>query len=199
MSRLEWHGDAWLATVPPAIDRAVTDAALVAQRAMQVNLSGASPSRPGSYPGMDQGRLRQSIFAAGPAQTGKPMTAHVGSNLRRSRLLEFGGWVHAKAGKFLTIPLTADAKLLRRRVSSLRQLPGMKVFRTKAGKLFLGGMATGSPGVKRKYRALFKLVPRVFVAARPWAMRSVRESAPEMMAAFKVSLARGLGKRGGVR
>lgn len=192
MSRVVWRGDEFIKRFQKVVDDAATVGAAVAARAAEQNIDnslGGESSAPGGYPATDTGRLRNSIAFVRPEVLGTPGVAAFGTNVVYGRVLENGAIINAK-GKKLTVPLNREAKLMRRRNANLRTEPGLFFIRLVSG-------AYLAKRVGDTARLMFKLVDLVFVAARPWAMRSALEARQEIFARMKSTLQAGLKQMGG--
>lgn len=178
MSRVDWHGDEFVRGVLlPAVNDGLTALAITLQGAMTRNLnSTASPSAPGGFPGNLTGELGRSIVYTEP----RGLTVRVGSTLPYAVTLERGATIVAK-GKKLTVPLNDRAVRMRRQNASLvGASPKLTFIRTPSGAYLVRNVG----GKNARTEFWFKLVNRVTIAPRPWAMRTVRESKDALLKAF---------------
>lgn len=179
---VSWHGDEWLARVGiPAATVAVNHAAAVGSQLVRDSLGtdhGGTPSRPFNPPNTQTNQLRRSIQFAKVEQTGKPLTAQVGTSTRYARVLEFGGTIRAK-GKKLLVPLNREAaKALKRvggnpRALHLRLIPRpgkppLLVSWDNYGKRSRGSRKAKSAGGGEQMRPMFILLTSVTIAPRPF-------------------------------
>jgi hypothetical protein len=111
---------------------------------------------------MDQTRLFKSLSISKPGDLQRRISARVPYALT----LERGGVIRSKAGKFMTIPLNAAAKKIRRDFPSLRTVPNLKVIRAKSGRLLL--VRSAGRGQTKRTEILFLLVKVVTHEARPF-------------------------------
>lgn len=189
MSRVDWHGDEFLRGVlVPAVHDGLTSLAITLQGAMTRNLnSTASPSSPGGFPGNLTGELGRSITYTTPAN----LSVKVGSTLPYAVTLERGATIVAR-GKKLTVPLNDRAVRMRRQNASLvGASPKLSFIRTPSGAYLVRNVG----GKAARTEFWFKLMDRITVAPRPWAMRTVRESKEALLKAFAAGTRRSLTAR----
>lgn len=189
-SQITWRGEQFIQRFRAACNTAATAGAAVAAREAATSFQrSAGPSKAGEYPRTDTGHLRRSITFVSPQVTGRRGVAAFGTNVKYGRTLEFGGTITAgKTAKNLTIPMNREAVLMRRRHKSLRSVPGLRLVKIGHKKY----LAQGD-------KFLFVLKPSVFIAARPWAMRSALRAAPAIRKRIAQTLQAALasGLRGG--
>lgn len=159
-----------------AVDSGVSRAAIALAAQMQVSLSGASPSAPGTPPGVRTGTARRSIFS----QMRGPGYAVAGTNLRYMRIHEFGGTIHPKRAQYLAVPIGEAGRQASRRVAGNIRALNLKYRPPKARGRNGGTLCDPATG-----QALFVLLKSVTLPRRPWAMPSVRRAKSRMQAAFK--------------
>lgn len=100
--KLRWNDREFRAALNRHLHKNLTAAAIIVQRAAKANTSGR-----GGGPKRRTGTLRHSIAYE---VNGRKLTARVGSNLKYARIQEKGGAVSAKNAKYLTIPVSDQAK-----------------------------------------------------------------------------------------
>jgi len=135
-------------------------------------------SLPGKPPGEQDGILRNGIAASKP-KNGKSIIST--SKARYAAIMEFGGTIRAKSGKFLPVPLNLEAKRLQKRTDGgLRNsATPLHVVRTKTGRLFLVKHLTRKSKNATKLigsQMMFILKKSVTIAARPY-MRPAEQNA----------------------
>lgn len=188
---VEWHGDRFVAEVlNPSVHDGLTQAAIVLQRQMGRTLSQhASPSSPGSAPGVDTGGLSNSIVFTTP----RGFRTYIGSPLPYAIQLDRGATIVAK-GKKLTVPLNDKAKRLRRQNASLASVgnPKLSFVRTPNGAYLVRNVG----GRAKRTEFWFKLVDRVTIAARPWLEPSLLAAKDEMLRRFVAGALDGIKRRG---
>lgn len=91
MTKVDWHGDAFLRKLIPSFEKGLTAAAAQMDDQAVGNFGrDGSPSKPGGVPGIDTGHLRNSIRHASPTVMGTPLQAAFGTATKYGRFLEFG-------------------------------------------------------------------------------------------------------------
>lgn len=208
MSAVTWTPERFLETIRVAANGAAKAGAEVAADHARRSMGGGAAEKRfghtrdsytsspvGGYPGVRSGHLRRSITAVGTEVTGRDGLAAYGTNVRYGRTHEFGAVIRPKRGKLLAIPLSGLAQsLLIRAGGNVRNIPGLRLIRGKKNLLLVLDVG----GRKARTELLFALVPSVTVPARPWAMRSARESAPRMVEAMKAEFRLKLARSGAV-
>lgn len=191
MSRVEWHGDEFVRGVlVPAIHDGLGSLAITLQGEMTKNLNSTrSPSAPGGFPGNLTGELGRSIAYTTPTN----LAVQVGSTLPYAVTLERGATIVAK-GKKLTVPLNDRAVRMRRQNASLvGASPKLSFIRTPSGAYLVRNVG----GKSARTEFWFKLMDRVTIAPRPWAMRSVLGAKDALLRSFVQGTSRGLVARMG--
>lgn len=154
--------------------RAVRDglrsAAIALQSETQRLLSGSSPSAAGSPPGNQTGTLQRSIGIGDVDQD----TIAVGSNLPYAPVHENGAVITGS----MTVPLTPEAKLMRRRNATLRSLD-LTFIKRKGGRPPLLARINGG-----RAEFLFVLKRAITLPPRPFLGPAVRASDGKMQDAF---------------
>lgn len=125
---------------------------------------GGVPSLPGMPPNTQSGQLRNSIAAVGMGAVGRLRAAY-GTNLRYARILEVGGLIRPTRAKMLAVPLTKKAAMESRRVTSIRQIPGLVHIRTKRNVQLL---VKKIPGKRARWEPWFRLQAASLIAPRPY-------------------------------
>lgn len=185
--------DAFNRRVAPAINAGLTRAAMALQAAVVRGFGmGARfvASAPGSPPNVQRGALRRGVLVR-PAVN---LRAAVISTARYSRIHERGGVIRPTRGRYLPVPLNAEARRMRERVGSgsLRGVGGMFVVRSRRGNLLLARAAAGG------ITPMFALKPSVRLPPRPFMAPAARRAKSDMKRAF-VAGARAVLTRGGRR
>lgn len=210
----------------PAANAAIAHAADVGAQIARKSLGtdhGGTVSKPFNPPNTQTNNLRRSIRSAGPDQTGKPLTAQIGTNVLYARVLEFGGTIRAKGGA-LVFPLNkaaerfvgtgsasgAPAKMrsvlnaLKFKYTGRRRLTWLKA---KKGGYVIAVMDTGGKnGTGARVllnEPMFRMVKQVTLQARPF-MRplihnpanraALAKAAQEAFASAVARLSRGKGR-----
>jgi phage gpG-like protein len=153
-----------------------------------------SVSSPGDMPSRDQGQLARSVTTT-PVENG---VAFVGTNLKYGRVLEYGGIISAKNKRYLTVPTIGRQewrKIIREGRGSLRDVPGLFVFRSKRGNLLIG--RTIGKGKASRLEAVAALKQSVTIAPRPWLLRSANEALPEARKRFAQAASQEMTRIGG--
>lgn len=125
----------------------------------------------GAPPNVRRAFLRNAVTAV--RVSNKRSASGVQAYIPYANIHEHGGTITAKKGKFLVIPVNPQAmRLSERTVGGLRTIPGVRLFRTRNGKLF----AIASPIGVTRYRKVRGVRKRVIKRDEPlWALRrSVR-------------------------
>lgn len=154
-----------------ALREALTAAAITLQEETQRLLGGSSPSAPGSPPGNSTGALQRSISVG----TVDDDTRRVGSNLPYAPVHELGRVITGT----MTVPLTPEAKLMRRRNASLRT-QDLTLIKRKGGRPPLLARTTGG-----RTEFLFVLKRAITLAPRPFLGPAVRVGAEKMQRVFE--------------
>ena len=160
---VQWRGEEWLrTTLLPAVEHGLDASALSYQNTIKRSLTGPRGSAPGGPPGMDQTRLVNSLDISKPADLQRRLSARTPYAL----VLELGKTIRSKSGKFMTVPLTAEARKIRRDFTSLRTVPNLKIIRAKSGRLLL--VREAGRGQTKRTEILFVLVKVIVHEARPF-------------------------------
>ena len=190
------------AAVDKAVNAGVTAAAMqgkVQMRAMLGNNSRLTSSAAGQPPNNQTGRLKNSIQSTKAVNR----VAHAGTNVRYGAILERGGVIRAKKGKFLAIPINPIAKLQSARGVNLRS-QNMQVIKTSTGKILLVGkdkikrsVTSGTKGTLRfNHEPVYLLKKSVTIQPHPYLKPAVfgpGKKSPIMRAAVAAAT-RNLGK-----
>lgn len=194
MATVKFDKMAFMRKVTQSVSKAVAGSAIELQEEIQHQLSlksssitsGGTPSLPGLPPALNTGALRRSIVAKNITTEQLKPTWRVGTNLIYARIQEFGGYIHAKKSKFLTIPLGVDGRRAARNAKgNIRSLN--LTFLVVNGKPFLGKF------LKRAKAAIFKplfiLKKKVYLPPRPY-MRPARiQHEPKLRADITAAIA----------
>ena len=156
-----------------AVNTGVYRAALVYEAYIKLSMpktAVGTHSLPGQPPGEQDGHLRNGIFATKP-KNGKSIIST--SKAKYAAMMEFGGTIRAKGGKFLPVPLNLEAKRIQKRSEfGLKNSPvPMHILRTKTGRLFLVKHLTRKSKNATKLigsQMMFILKKSVTIAARPY-------------------------------
>lgn len=198
MSTFRWQGEAVMARFRAAVDEGVTRMAAVAAETARARMGGNTASllpgqsrstytssKPGGYPGRRTGHLARSITHTRAVRG----VAQYGTNVKYGRYLEYGA--NPRGRPLLAIPLSGLAETLRIRHGGTRNIPGLRLVRTKRN-LFLVRHVRGHHA---RSEFLFLLTPSVRIAPRPWIHRAAREAIPAMRRVFVATMAeRGFGR-----
>lgn len=210
MTKVQWNGDAYLRRLRDAVDEGLYAAAQVMANQAVINLSGPSPSKPGDFPGVDTGHLRNSIAAVHPRDLGTPGRAAFGTAVMYGRYLELGAFITPKKSKYLAIPVDrAMAQRLRRLGGgvSVRSIPGLKYIPPGknrkpgyGGRLVIANSVKVSVrGASRKSRTVaagttaFVLKDSVVLKPRPWLRRSAIMAKAAAATAFASTVKKKMG------
>lgn len=204
MTKVDWHGDAWLQKMIPSLNKGLTAAVAQMDDQAVANFGrDGSPSKPGGVPGIVSGQLLKEMRHASPETMGTPLKAAFGTASKVGRWQEFG--VQAKAGKALAIPVDPEAaRAIGVNVdpsgmsggTSLRNNKGLVYIPIHSGKDgdTVGVLANKSKlRIWRKAQRKYKTLPpnsvvyvlRKRVKARPWIWKAVFESKAKAFAAFQ--------------
>jgi hypothetical protein len=189
---VEWRADQWLRTVAlPSIEDGLDAYATKVHSVIKISIRGPRGSPPGGPPGMDQGRLVNSL---GWARSGN-LQRRVFANVPYAQSLERGATIRGKSGRFLTVPLTDEAKKIRRQYRTLREVPKLFVIRAKSGRLLL--VREAGRGKTRRTELLFVLVRTVTMHKRPFMAPGLERAAPEAQRIFNREFRAGMRRRTG--
>lgn len=165
-----------LRAIEAACVAGVRAASLEAEAAVKRSFSkGArfSSSSPGTPPNVQRGQLRNRVQAI----RSNTLKGGVISGAPYSRILEHGGTIVPKTGKYLAVPVTQKAKRLSEKLAgaSLRSQNLVFIPRRK-GPLLVG------KGAKKDL--VFVLKKSVTILPRPFFRVSIEKAIPKMQAAF---------------
>lgn len=174
--------DAILGMLNKRVQKGLDHAAVTLQSRIQKSLKisnnlGMDPSSPGSPPNFGIGDLLKSIVVEKPGE----YTRKVVTRLPQARLMEFGGLVSVKQKKFLTIPISPEAKAHSTRGKNSRAFPKPLFFmpsRTSPNEALL--VERGRGGQLIPHYALRK---SVYIPARPFMRPAALDPAWQRMAA----------------
>lgn len=171
---VEWHGDEFVRSVlRPAIRDGLAAAGATLNTEMRTNLNtNASPSAPMGFPGKDTGTAGRSIAHEVVSDT----TVRVGTNLKYLAALESG----FRATGNMTVPLSPEAKRMRRRHASLRERNDLHFVKTKRAAFLVRKVG----GRNARTEFLFMLTKSIVVQPRPWARRSMVMASDKIAEAF---------------
>jgi hypothetical protein len=169
------------AKLEKAVNTGVYQAALVYEAFIKDSFTKTpvgTHSAPGQPPGTQTNNLRKSVTAL-PPKNGRSII-HT-SKIKYAAMMEFGGTVRAKGGKFLPVPLNNEAKRLQAKaIGGLKNSPvPLHIVRTKTGRLFLVKHLTRKGKNATKLlgsQMMFILKKSVTIAARPY-MRPAEQNA----------------------
>jgi hypothetical protein len=160
---VQWRGEEWLrTTLLPAVEAGLDASALSYSNTIRRSLNGPRGSAPGGPPGMDQGTLSRSLSISTPG----PLQRRIAARTPYALTLELGKTIRSRSGKFMTVPLTAEAKKIRRQNISLKSVPNLKLIRARTGRLLL--VREAGRGQTKRTEILFVLVKVVVHEARPF-------------------------------
>jgi phage gpG-like protein len=193
---MKWNGDALRARAARMTREGLMRCAILAQTEIRAELSRQKTTRdtrtqsaPGQPPGMLTGTLARSI-AIDASNIDQPIpSVRVGTNLIYAAVHEFGRPIRAKNVRNLTVPLNNEARAMRRRYASLKDVPGLRVW---PGGRVLGRFV--GPRNKKRWQGLFLLVPMIQMPMRPF-MRPGFTRASERFGAIWRAVFSGIGGR----
>lgn len=186
---VEWKGDEFVKrSLIPSIQDGLKAAGLTLQVEIQRSIGGPSPSLPGTPPGRDTSTLATSVTNE---MTG-PLSVGVGTNLKYAMALERGAVLRSKSGKWLTIPLNKEAKMMRRRHGSLREVTGLTFIKSKRGNLLLVKIVGGK---NARTVPMFLLRKQATLLARPWLGPGLRNNAARVQREFSSATTKSLTRR----
>lgn len=182
---VEWRGDEFIAQVlRPAVREGLGRAGAALDRQIRINLNAnASPSAPFDFPGKDTGQSGRSISYAVVGDD----RVRVGTNLAHLRHLEYG---YTARGN-VTVPLTPEAKRMRRRHRTLRERNDLVFIKTPRAAFLVKNVG----GKNARTEFLFVLKKSVTVRPRPWARRSLDMAREKIATAFFDGVRRGVAQR----
>ena len=158
-----WRGEEWLrTTLLPAVEAGLDKSAASYQNTIKRSLMGPRGSPPGGPPGNDQGTLVREIKVSTPG----PLQRRIAARTPYALVLELGKTIRSRSGKFMTVPLTAEARKIRRQNPSLRTVPNLKIIRARTGRLLL--VREAGRGQTKRTEILFVLVKVIVHEARPF-------------------------------
>lgn len=200
MHTFTWNGPEFARRVEKGISDGLVNTSIRLQSEMITQLSGPSPSKAGSPPGVDRGTLRRSI-----TYKASPRMAVIGTPLKYGWVQEFGavgGVIRPRTVKALPVPLNYEAKrMLRtlsingRQVASLRSRNLTYVPKKDGERVgFLVEKIVKNGKNKGEFRgAVFALRKSIKSRPRPWVRRSYAACKPDLTRIFAASVAKATG------
>jgi phage gpG-like protein len=167
-ARLEWDAARLRRAITPALRAGVGAAAMsMADSTRRRFTKGPrfESSAPGQPPNIQRGYLRNSVVHV--MKDG--LEASVGTNVPYGRVQEFGAIIRPKRRKYLTVPVSIEAKRLSEKGVSARDVKGLVPIKRTGKPMLLAMSNGGKPDVWYVLKKSVKLPPR------PW-LRPVMRS-----------------------
>lgn len=168
-----------------ANDGAFAAAGVGAEKAQELVSRGSRwvHSSPGSPPSKQTGVLANSIRYVHPDKMGTPGRAAYGTSVPHGKYMETGVVIRPKTGRAIPVPCNVKAEQMLARLGGVSlRTQNLQPFK-KDGKTFLREV-TQAKKQPKKNGALFVLVKKVTISARPWLMPSKNLAGSEMFKAF---------------
>ena len=147
---------------------------------------GATRSIPLTPPGVQTGALRRSIQIDSTHLGDDAPRVRVGTDLVYAAIHEKGGIIRPKRVKALPVPLNDDARAMLRDApgGSLRNVPGLFIFKTRTGRTFLARLLSGRRGKTQErvgMQLLFALRSEVYMPVRPFIRPAFERAKPAIL------------------
>lgn len=152
-------------------------------------------SAPGSPPGVQTGRLRNSVAV----KSSGVLRRQVGTNVPYGRIHEFGGTITAKNGSLLVPIGPKGRQALRDSGGNVRSLNLFIIKRKGRPPILAQGFSRLKGPGKGSVTPLFVLLKSVTLPPRPWVMPAFARSKPRLAKTFETYARRRIAERLGVR
>ncbi len=193
MPGIQWNGDKFLKRVDSQIDKALKLSAIEVRDQVVVNISQPRPKGPpGGFPHVGfTATLRKGIFVGQIEDSGgvKRIKIGVAARIPYGLIQEYGGVIHAKRKKALTVPISEDAQKWLARGGTARTFPTPLELIPRPGKPTLLVERRDGKGQRNKRIVIhFLLAKSVRLPARPFLRPSTSQKMARIEQIFREHL-----------